>query len=274
MLESVYGEYFGYFIIYSFLGYLIEVFYGLVTEGVIESRQSFLYGPINTIYGAGAILMLLPLKKINSDSKLINFITAGVLGCILEYMVSAFGEYYMHVKWWDYTNYFMNVNGRICLYFGIFWGLLGLWMLYSINPKVDAFIDKLKNRFSRKTQKVIIILTLVGLILDLIVSLVAVNLYQTRIIVENDLDVRQKAEYIERYNEVYGNEKLKKFILLIWGDDVMVKAFPDLLTIDVNGENIFLADYCPDSQRYYFKVFDKEIEAKDVEEKEKAVEIE
>ena len=34
-----------YFIIYSILGYLIETLFGLVTKGVIESRQSFLYGP-------------------------------------------------------------------------------------------------------------------------------------------------------------------------------------------------------------------------------------
>ena len=39
-----------YFIIYSILGYLIETLFGLVTKGVIESRQSFLYGPFCAIY--------------------------------------------------------------------------------------------------------------------------------------------------------------------------------------------------------------------------------
>ncbi len=34
-----------YFIIYSFLGYIIETLFGVITKGVLESRQSFLYGP-------------------------------------------------------------------------------------------------------------------------------------------------------------------------------------------------------------------------------------
>ena len=34
-----------YFIIYSVAGYVIETVYGMITKGVWESRQSFLYGP-------------------------------------------------------------------------------------------------------------------------------------------------------------------------------------------------------------------------------------
>ena len=34
-----------YLVIYSFFGFCLETLYGLLTKGVIESRQSFLYGP-------------------------------------------------------------------------------------------------------------------------------------------------------------------------------------------------------------------------------------
>lgn len=34
-----------YFIIYSFLGYIIETLFGIATKGLWECRQSFLYGP-------------------------------------------------------------------------------------------------------------------------------------------------------------------------------------------------------------------------------------
>lgn len=47
-----------YFIIYSILGYIVETLFGLVTKGVIESRQSFLYGPFCAIYGIGAVIMI------------------------------------------------------------------------------------------------------------------------------------------------------------------------------------------------------------------------
>ena len=48
-----------YFIIYSVLGYIIETVYGMITKGVWESRQSFLYGPFCGIYGLGAVVMIL-----------------------------------------------------------------------------------------------------------------------------------------------------------------------------------------------------------------------
>ena len=53
-----------YFIIYSFLGFIIETAFGLVTKGVIESRRSSLYMPICSIYGAGAIVMILRITTI------------------------------------------------------------------------------------------------------------------------------------------------------------------------------------------------------------------
>lgn len=36
---------FAYFIIYSFIGYIIETLFGIATKGLWECRQSFLYGP-------------------------------------------------------------------------------------------------------------------------------------------------------------------------------------------------------------------------------------
>jgi len=57
-----------YFIIYSFIGYLIETTYALVLYGVIESRQSFLYGPFCSIYGVGAVIMICALQKVKDGN--------------------------------------------------------------------------------------------------------------------------------------------------------------------------------------------------------------
>ena len=51
-----------YFIIYSILGFIIETIYALIVYKVIESRQSFLYGPFCSIYGIGALIMILALN--------------------------------------------------------------------------------------------------------------------------------------------------------------------------------------------------------------------
>ena len=63
-----------YFIIYSFIGCIIETIFGLLTKGVVESRQSILYGPFCCIYGLGALCLLCipPKAKKNSFSILLS----------------------------------------------------------------------------------------------------------------------------------------------------------------------------------------------------------
>lgn len=115
-----------YFIIYSILGYLIETLFGLVTKGVIESRQSFLYGPFCAIYGLGAVIMIGLLQYFNKNNFSL-FFGGFLIGSVVEYLVSLFGEMMLHVKWWDYSNMPLNINGRICVYFSIFWGILAIF---------------------------------------------------------------------------------------------------------------------------------------------------
>ena len=47
------------FIFYSIIGYVIESIFGIITKGVWESRQSFLYGPFCSIYGLGAVFIII-----------------------------------------------------------------------------------------------------------------------------------------------------------------------------------------------------------------------
>ena len=57
-----------YFVVYSVAGFIIETICGLLTKGVLESRKSFLYGPFCSIYGLGAVLMILPLQKYKKNN--------------------------------------------------------------------------------------------------------------------------------------------------------------------------------------------------------------
>ena len=249
-----------YIIIYSFIGFLVEVLYGLITKGVIESRQSFIYGPFCAIYGAGAVLMILPLKKINTKNRFVNFGLSAIIGSAVEYIVSWFGDTFMHVKWWDYSSYFLNINGRTCLYFSIFWGILGYLLMTKVNPRVDDIIDRLKAKLPRAKQNTLVIAINAFLLVDLFCSVLALDLYQTRVIVENDINVRSdwKARCIEHYEYVYGNSTLNDLILKAWGNDFMIKTFPNIKITDAEGNLVYLNSYYPDIQNYYFKVFDNE----------------
>lgn len=95
-----------YFAIYSFLGFVIETTYGLLTKGQLESRQSFLYGPFCGIYGVGAVIMIVVLHRIDRTKKWKLFLGGFIVGSITEYVVSLVGELIFNVKWWDYSNMF------------------------------------------------------------------------------------------------------------------------------------------------------------------------
>ena len=76
-----------YFIIYSVLGFFIETVYGIFTKGVIESRQGFIYGPFCPIYGLGAVVMILSLKRFTKNNYVLFFMGT-IVGGAVEYFVS------------------------------------------------------------------------------------------------------------------------------------------------------------------------------------------
>ena len=244
-----------YFIIYSIAGYIIETLYGMITKGVWESRQSFLYGPFCGIYGLGAVVMILCLHKFPKKYNVL-FIGGFIVGSIVEYAISLFGELILGVKWWDYSNMPLNINGRICVYFSVFWGFLGIYLIASLNPKVDRLINWIKSKLkTQKTLKAFVITVFTLLMLDCIATAFAIEFFLVRMIAKNDLDVRRKELVLEQYDKIYGNENLSKFIYTFWGDRKMIKTFPNLKIKDVNG-NIIYMDSLLDIQPYYLRVHD------------------
>ena len=245
-----------YFIIYSVLGYIIETIYGMITKGVWESRQSFLYGPFCGIYGLGAVVMIICLHKFPRKFNAL-FIGGFIVGSIVEYVVSFVGEMLLGVKWWDYSNMPLNINGRICVYFSVFWGFLGIYLIASLNPKVDKIIDWVKSKFKTyKALKTFVMTVFILLMIDCISTAFAIEFFLVRMIVQNDIDVANKEAVIEQYDKIYGNEKLSKFIYQFWGDRKMIRTFPNLKVKDKNG-NIVYMDSLLNIQPYYLKVHDK-----------------
>lgn len=245
-----------YFIIYSVIGYIIETLYGIIIKGVWESRQSFLYGPFCGIYGLGAVIMIIFLHKYQKKYNAL-FIGGFIVGSITEYIVSLFGEMVLGVKWWDYSGMPLNLNGRICVYFSIFWGFLGMYLIASLNPKIDRLINWIKSKFkSLKALKGITITIIILLLLDCIATGFAINFFLIRMIAKNDINVENKEQVMQEYNTIYGNEKLSDFIYTFWGDKKMIKTFPNLKTTDKDG-NIIYMDSLLDIQPYYMQIYDK-----------------
>ena len=241
-----------YFIIYSVLGYIIETIFGIVTKGTWESRQSFLYGPFCGIYGLGAVIMILSLQYFNQNSNRL-FWGGFVVGSIIEYVVSWIGEVVLNVKWWDYSNMPLNLNGRICVFFSIFWGLLAIYLMSYINPRVDRLINWLKSKISVNKLKIITLGVTIFLFIDFVLTGYALEYFIVRKIHENNLPVVNKERADSAYEKIYNNEKLAKFINTYWDDRKMIRTFPNLKIKDKDGNLIYFADQVGDIQPYYYK---------------------
>ena len=243
---------FAYFIIYSVIGYIIETVFGMVTKGVIESRQSFLYGPFCAIYGLGAVVMILSLKYFNKNHNTL-FVGGFIVGSIVEYIVSWYGDVFLNVKWWDYSNMPLNINGRICVFFSLFWGFLAIYLMGYANPRVDKLINKIKSKISINKLKIITTIIILFMAVDCIITGIAIKLFMIRKVHEYDLKVSNKQEIEEEYSVIYKNDKIDEFIMRYFGDKKMIKTFPNLKTQDENGNMLYFDCYVGDIKPYYYK---------------------
>lgn len=196
--------------------------------------------------------MILSLQYFNQNNNRL-FWGGFLVGSIIEYVVSWIGEILLNVKWWDYSNMPLNLNGRICVFFSIFWGLLAIYLMSYINPKVDRLINWIKTKISINKLKVITLGVTIFLFIDCVVTGYALKFFIVRKVYENNLQVVNKEQLDIAYNEIYSNEKLVDFIEKFWNDRKMIRTFPNLKIKDKDGNLIYFADYVGDIQPYYYK---------------------
>ncbi len=147
-----------YYFICSILGWIMEVLYAYSVFGTFVDR-GFLYGPMCPIYGWGAVAMVLITEKIRK--KKVNtlgiFFIVTAIFTTLEYLTSLFLELIFNLRWWDYSNYFLNINGRVCLIFSIFFGFIGIVFVKKIYPRIQKLIKNIRKKISVKMLWVILV---------------------------------------------------------------------------------------------------------------------
>lgn len=124
------------FFAFSFAGWLWEVGIHIVTQGIFVNRGT-MYGPWLPIYGCGAVLVLLLLRKVFKNPPL-TFVVSMELCSAIEYFASWYLEKAHGIRWWNYSGYFMNLNGRICLEGAVVFGLACCLVVYFVGPLMAA----------------------------------------------------------------------------------------------------------------------------------------
>ena len=128
-----------FFLIYSCLGWCLEVVYAAVTTGQLVNR-GFLNGPVCPIYGFGMILVLFFLTPLE-DSLLLLYLGGVLLPSALE-LVGGWVLYKLYrTRWWDYSDRPFNIGGYICLEFSLLWGVGALLMVKAVHPAIAALVD-------------------------------------------------------------------------------------------------------------------------------------
>lgn len=153
------------FFVASIIGWIYEMIFYKVTENILENR-GFLYGPYVPVYGVGAILIVLLLKRFKKKP-LVLFIGMALVTGILELIVGEFMVAVWHKRWWDYTGLFLNIDGQVCLRSVLSFAVGGLGLIYLIEPYINKFNEKINN----KNKEVICIAIIAIMIIDLILCL-------------------------------------------------------------------------------------------------------
>ncbi len=148
------------FMIYGVLGWFVEVIYVGILSGKFYNR-GFLYMPFLPIYAFGALFLTLTLQP--NYGPLIVYVLAVFYTSCLEYATSVIMERLFHTRWWDYSAIKYNLNGRICLRNSLLFGILGLVVIYGLNPVFEQLITSLSTEAKRLIANGFLIILIIDL---------------------------------------------------------------------------------------------------------------
>ena len=157
-----------YFFIFAFLGWLMETFYAIYNLGYFTKR-GFLYGPICPIYGFGALMLIAFLGQYRKNN-LKLFLYAVVLFSAFEYVVSYGLDALFSMHWWDYTGEFMNLNGRISIFYSFAWGIIAILFINHVYPFLKKKTNWILSKIPYMIQTVVIKLFSSIFVIDTIAS--------------------------------------------------------------------------------------------------------
>lgn len=206
------------FILYSFLGWVLEsVFKTILEKKWINS--GFLMGPFCPIYGFGAIIM--SCLNVFKSNIFITFIAGVIILSIWEYLVGVLLEKLFNTTYWDYSNKPFNIKGRVCLENSIYWGILAVIFVYLVEPVVNEFVLKIPTNIMIYLN----ILIYAYIITDIIISIVKTKNIEIKIekIADIGEKLKEKLEELDEATDTKKKELLNNIIYKMKKDQERLK---------------------------------------------------
>lgn len=198
------------FLFGCFFGWIVEGIWSYLKRGILINHSALVLGPFNVVYGISAVVLTLCLFKLKEKKNIQIFGISFAIGTVLEYIMSFLMEKLVGFVAWNYSKKPFNINGRVCLMYSIFWGILGVIWIKLIYPKVKQLIDKFNKKYSNK----IMIAMIIFLMFNTALTFAAVQRgkeYEKGIPPQNKFEEKlDKYFSIEYLNNMFNNRWNKK----------------------------------------------------------------
>ena len=164
------------FLVYSFLGWVLEVVFHAAKLGKIVNR-GFLNGPVCPVYGFGMVGLLLLLQSFSSTDAVEDTIVFALFficmffGSAVELLAGWLLDVIFHMRWWDYSDQPFNIHGYICLRFSLLWGVGGVVVIGMLYPMLSNITTA---KIPQKYGWIVMLLLYIVYFVDFIVTVASI----------------------------------------------------------------------------------------------------
>ncbi len=192
--------YITYWLIYSFLGWVIETTYTSTLNLSFQDR-GFLTLPFIPIYGFGAMITVVLLEPY-AHNLFIVFVLGVFFTSLLEYITSYIMDRIFHMRWWDYSERFLNIHGRICIFNSMMFGILSVALVHTIHPFIKDLIMLVPHDLVHQVTQIVLVLVIFDFFHSIFFALTFSSVF-------NEIDhaeILPKKEYLELQERVHSLE--------------------------------------------------------------------
>ena len=141
-------KYFIYFMIYSFLGFILERIINLIFLGEYYDN-SIMVGPYQPLYGVGLILaiILYDLFLIKIETKWIRYFTLTIVAILTtafsEFVHGEGYEYFQDIMLWNYGAFFTCSYPYVCTVPTTLFGIICALTIVFLHPAIKFLIENM-----------------------------------------------------------------------------------------------------------------------------------
>lgn len=124
----------------------VHYYFPMVPSGSAIGQLRLIWGlPIIDMYGYGAVIIVYVLGHLKKQPIKL-FFSGMALMTVFELFGSYFCTTFLKHAYWNYSQEYMNFEGRICLQSTVAWGLLSVIAVLWLQPKVARIYSKVQKK--------------------------------------------------------------------------------------------------------------------------------